>query len=198
MNPLSSIGKFITRPLLSILLTVFIIVNFTFNGFTVTFPVYVIDKFSIDPLNIGGLLFVSGIVIVIVQGGFIGKLAKIYGDKKILMSGTIILAVGLVLFALVNSFWVLYPVLAVISLGVGLITPTLNSQISKIVLPQEIGEVFGVSTALNSLTTIIGPLIAGLLFDRIYPTAPYLAGSILLLFALILLQRYKPVLATKI
>jgi DHA1 family tetracycline resistance protein-like MFS transporter len=198
LNPVASIGKFITRPMLGMLLTVFIIVNFTFNGFTVTFPVFVIDKFSIDPLNIGGLLFVSGIVISVVQGGFIGKLAKRYGDKKVLMSGTIILAVGLVLFAMANSYLALYPVLAVISLGVGLITPTLNSQISKIVLPKEIGEVFGVTTALNSLTTIIGPLIAGLLFDRIYPTAPYLAGSILLLIALIILQRYKPVLATKI
>ncbi len=43
LNPLASIGKYITRSMLGILLIVFIIVNFTFNGFTITFPVYAIS-----------------------------------------------------------------------------------------------------------------------------------------------------------
>lgn len=197
LNPLASIGKFITRSMLGILLIVFIIVNFTFNGFTITFPVFAINEFNIDPLNIGGLLFVSGIVISIVQGGLIGKLAQKFGDKKLLMSGILILAFGLVLFSLANSFWMLYPILGVISLGVGLITPTLNSQISKMVLPSEIGEVFGVSTSLNSLMTVLGPLAAGLLYDNIQPNAPYLAGTILLIIAFILIMRFKPAMPTK-
>ena len=197
LNPLASIGKFITRSMLGILLIVFIIVNFTFNGFTITFPVFAINEFNIDPLNIGGLLFVSGIVISIVQGGLIGKLAQKFGDKKLLMSGILILALGLVLFSLANSFWMLYPILGVISLGVGLITPTLNSQISKMVLPSEIGEVFGVSTSLNSLMTVLGPLAAGLLYDNIQPNAPYLAGTILLIIAFILIMRFKPPMPTK-
>jgi MFS family permease len=133
-----------------------------------------------------------------VQGGLIGKMARVFGDKNLLISGTTILIAGLLLFSFADNFWLLYPVLAVISLGVGLITPTLNSQISKIVLPHEIGEVFGVSTALSSLTTIFGPLIAGILFDWVQPNAPYLGGAVLLLIVLFLLIRYKPVLATKI
>lgn len=198
LNPLASIGKFLTRSMLGILLAVFIIVNFTFNGFTITFPVFVIDKFSIDPLNIGGLLLVSGIVISVVQGGFIGKLAQKFGDKKLLMAGTLILAGGLVLFSFANSFLMLYPILGLISLGVGLITPTLNSQISKMVLPGEIGEVFGVSTSLNSLMTILGPLAAGVLYDSIEPNAPYLIGALLLILAWIMVMKFREPMATKI
>lgn len=198
LNPLASIGKFITRSMLGILLIVFIIVNFVFNGFTITFPVFTISEFNIDPLNIGGLLFVSGIVIAVVQGGLIGKLASRFGDKNLLMSGIILLALGFVLFSFANSFWMLYPILGLISLGVGLITPTLNSQISKIVLPQEIGEVFGVSTSLNSLMTVIGPLAAGLLYDNIQPNAPYLGGVILLIIAFILIMRFKAPQTTKV
>ena len=198
LNPTVSIGKFISRSMLGMLLIVFLIVNFTFNGFTVTFPVFIINKFNIDPLNIGGLLFVSGIVIAIIQGGLIGKLYKIFGDKNLLIMGTIILITCLLLFSIANAFWILYPILAIISLGVGLITPSINSQLSKMVLPQEIGEVFGVSTSLNSLTTIFGPLIAGFLYDSVQPAAPYLVGSFLLLVALGLLIKFKPVLATKI
>ena len=36
LNPLTSIGKFITRPLLGIFILVFLIYNFTFSGFTIT------------------------------------------------------------------------------------------------------------------------------------------------------------------
>lgn len=66
------------------------------------------------------------------------------------------------------------------------------------VIPQEIGEVFGVITSLNSLTTILGPLVAGFLYDSIQPSAPYLIGSALLLIALVLLIKFKPVLASLI
>jgi MFS transporter, DHA1 family, tetracycline resistance protein len=189
LNPFSSIKNFITRPVLGIFLTVFVIVNFTFSGFTITLPVFVINKFGIDPLNIAGLLFVSGVVSSIVQGGLIGKLDRRFGDKKLLMTGILVLALGLILFLMVQIFWVLYIVLGIISLGIGLITPTLNSLISKLVLPSELGELFGVNTSLNSLMTILGPLSAGLFYDYIRPTAPYWIGALLLIIALILIIR---------
>ena len=83
-------------------------------------------------------------------------------------------------------------------MGIGLITPTLNSLISKMVLPSELGEVFGVNTSLNSLMTIIGPLTAGLIYDYINPTAPYWLGAILLMIAFVLMIRIKAPMATRI
>jgi MFS family permease len=74
----------------------------------------------------------------------------------------------------------------------------LNSLISKMVLPSELGEVFGVNTSLNSLMTIIGPLTAGIFYDYIRPYAPYLLGAILLFVALLMIIRLKEPQATKI
>ena len=198
LNPVASIGKFITRPIIGIFLAVFILVNFTFSGFTITLPVYVINKFAIDPLNIGGLLFVAGVVSSVVQGGLIGKLSKKFGDKNLLITGILFLTTGLILFLFTQIFWLLYIILGIISMGIGLITPTLNSLISKMVLPSELGEVFGVNTSLNSLMTIIGPLAAGLIYDYINPTAPYWLGAILLMIAFVLMIRIKAPMATRI
>ena len=198
LNPVASIGKFITRPIIGIFLAVFILVNFTFSGFTITLPVYVINKFAIDPLNIGGLLFVAGVVSSVVQGGLIGKLSKKFGDKNLLITGILFLTTGLILFLFTQIFWLLYIILGIISMGIGLITPTLNSLISKMVLPFELGEVFGVNTSLNSLMTIIGPLTAGLVYDYINPTAPYWLGAILLMIAFVLMIRIKAPMATRI
>lgn len=63
-----------------------------------------------------------------------------------------------VLISIVKIFWIFYPILAFISLGMGLILSTLNSIISKIVFLYEIGEIFGVTESLMSLVTVLGPL----------------------------------------
>ena len=104
LNPLSSIGKFITKPILGIFLMVFIIYNFTFSGFTISLPIFLIHKFNIDPLNVAGILFVSGIVSSIVQGGLIGRLDIKFGDKNLLMMGLIIFSIGLIFFFMVPIF----------------------------------------------------------------------------------------------
>ena len=191
LNPLSSIGKFITQPILGIFLIVFIIYNFTFSGFTISLPIFLIHKFNIDPLNVAGILFVSGIVSSIVQGGLIGRLDIRFGDKKLLMAGLIIFSIGLIFFFIAPIFWVIYPIIGFISLGLGLTTPTLNSIISKIVSKNQIGEIFGVNTSLNSLMSVFGPLWAGLVYDYIRPSAPYWMGAILLLIAFILVVKTK-------
>jgi DHA1 family tetracycline resistance protein-like MFS transporter len=191
LNPLSSIRKFITRPLLGILIIVFLIYNFIFSGFTISLPIFLINKFSIDPLNVAGILFVSGIVSSLVQGGLIGRLDIRFGDKKLLMAGLIIFSTGLILFFMATMFWMIYPIIGLISVGLGFTTPTLNSIISKTVSPKEIGEIFGVNTSLNSLMTILGPLWAGLVYDYIRPSAHYWMGSILLIIAFILIVRIK-------
>jgi MFS transporter, DHA1 family, tetracycline resistance protein len=191
LNPLASIGKFITKPILGIFLLVFIIFNFTFSGFTISLPIFLIHKFNIDPLNVAGILFVSGVVSSIVQGGLIGRLDIRFGDKKLLMMGLIIFSIGLIFFFIVPNFWMIYPIIGFISFGLGLTTPTLTSIISKIVSKNEIGEVFGVNTSLNSLMSVFGPLWAGLVYDYIRPSAPYWMGAILLLIAFILVVKNK-------
>ena len=191
LNPLASIGKFITKPILGIFLLVFIIFNFTFSGFTISLPIFLIHKFNIDPLNVAGILFVSGVVSSIVQGGLIGRLDIRFGDKKLLMMGLIIFSIGLIFFFMAPSFWMIYPIIGFISFGLGLTTPTLSSIISKIVSKNQIGEVFGVNTSLNSLMSVFGPLWAGLVYDYIRPSAPYWMGAILLLIAFILVVKTK-------
>jgi len=191
LNPLSSIGKFITKPILGIFLLVFIIFNFTFSGFTISLPIFLIHKFNINALNVAGILFVSGVVSSIVQGGLIGRLDIRFGDKKLLMVGLVIFSIGLIFFFMAPSFWMIYPIIGFISFGLGLTTPTLSSIISKIVSKNQIGEVFGVTTSLNSLMSIFGPLWAGLVYDYIRPSAPYWMGAILLLIAFILVVKTK-------
>jgi DHA1 family tetracycline resistance protein-like MFS transporter len=71
------------------------------------------------------------------------------------------------------------------SIGGGLLQPSLNSLITKRVRPDEIGGMLGMSAAFLSAANAVAPLLGGALFQWLGPSAPFLAGG--LLMALLLL-----------
>ena len=75
--------------------------------------------------------------------------------------------------------WMVLAVLP-ISVGAALIRPALNSLITKRVGSDEYGSALGVSSALVSAANAAAPLLAGLLFQTLNPTAPFFIGAILM------------------
>jgi MFS transporter, DHA1 family, tetracycline resistance protein len=71
------------------------------------------------------------------------------------------------------------------SIGGGLLQPSLNSLITKRVRPDEIGGMLGLSASALSAANVVAPLLGGALFQWLGPSAPFLAGG--LLMALLLL-----------
>lgn len=71
------------------------------------------------------------------------------------------------------------------SIGAGLLQPSLNSLITKRVRPDEIGGMLGLSASALSAANVVAPLLGGALFQWLGPSAPFLAGG--LLMALLLL-----------
>ncbi len=143
INPLKSMGKMLKIPSLGILLIVYCIANFAFNAFNINAPVYLIYKYNAVPLEVAILLFIVGITMAIVQGGLIGKLTQKFGDKKLVLAGLLIQATGFLLFTLSPSFWFIYLVGAIISVGAALRMPTMYSLLSKSVPASKQGEIFG-------------------------------------------------------
>lgn len=75
--------------------------------------------------------------------------------------------------------WVLAAIVP-ISIGSGLIRPSLNSLMTKRVGHNEYGAVLGVSASFVSAANAVAPLIAGLLFQSVDPAAPFLLGGLLM------------------
>lgn len=191
INPFRSIGRMLTRPVIGVLLIVSSIVEFVFDGANVNIPVYLIYKFNISPLEMGVLSSIMGIILVIIQGGLIGKLSEKFRDKTLILMGLLIMATGFALFTLVPSLLWIICVSAIFIIGLGIILPIISAQLSKNTSPNEQGTVFGVNSSLLGLMAALGPLWAGLAYDAFMPTAPYWIGVILLLIAFILMVRLK-------
>ena len=181
----------LTRPVIGTLLIISAIVELVFDGGTVNIPVYLIYRFNISPLELGLIMASIGIVLVIIQGGLIGKLSEKFSDKTLILMGLLIMATGFALFTLATSLWLIYALGAIIAIGLGIFLPVLSAQLSKNVSGSEQGAVFGVSSSLLALMAALGPLWAGLAYDAVMPSAPYWIAVILLVFAFVLMVRLK-------
>jgi MFS transporter, DHA1 family, tetracycline resistance protein len=75
--------------------------------------------------------------------------------------------------------WLLLAIIP-ISIGAGLIRPSINSLITQNVEEQEYGQALGVSSSLVSAANASAPLIGGLIFQTYGATAPFIIGGVLM------------------
>jgi MFS transporter, DHA1 family, tetracycline resistance protein len=125
-----------------------------------------------------------GLIIVIVQGGLIGRLTKKAGEWPLAILGPVLVAIGMGFY--VGLAW--WPSLLVLGLagalnatGRSLQGPTLSSLLSKFSDPKEQGVVFGMYHGLSSLARVAGPIIAGLTYPLWRNTGPFSTSGVIVL-----------------
>jgi DHA1 family tetracycline resistance protein-like MFS transporter len=143
------------------------------------------DSFNFGPAQVGWFFAFIGVIIAIVQGGLIGRLTKLTGEWPLAIAGPILVAVAMGCFA--RTGWT--PILALLlaggaanAIGRSLQQPTLSSLVSKFSDPREQGIVFGLFHSLSSLARVIGPVVAGLVYET-HPTGPFVVAGVVVLAA---------------
>ena len=134
------------------------------------------------------VLILVGVVATVVQGALIGPLNRRFGERRLVQVGLVFAGAGMVgvpLAGMLGLYWVMLPASALLAVGSGLYTPSLNASLSKAVSASEQGGVLGVGQALGSGGRVLGPLIAGPLFE-ITPEAPFLVAGVGLFLAVTL------------
>jgi DHA1 family tetracycline resistance protein-like MFS transporter len=113
-----------------------------------------------------------------VQGGLIRLIMPRLGERRALVLGLSVNIAGYVALALATRGWMMYAICIPFALG-GLAGPAIQAILSREVGPSEQGELQGSLSSLQSLTAILGPLLATGLFARFAaPTAsPRVPGA---------------------
>ena len=131
----------------------------------------------------GYLFGVIGLVVVLIQGGMIGRLTKQYGETALAIVGPLIIAIGMVLIAVpVHWAWDWTGFLAggvCLAIGSSLYTPAMQSMISRHCGTEEQGEILGANQGMASLARATGPILAGILFEYVMPASPYYVSAVL-------------------
>jgi MFS transporter, DHA1 family, tetracycline resistance protein len=183
---LKAIWNVLGRPVLSRLILIFFLVILAFAGMESTFALWAIEQFSWGPGQVGYVFAYVGVLSAILQGGLIGRLARRFGEERLLLCGLALIGTGLLAMLFAHSIPRLAFAVSALALGMGLTQPSLNSLISRRAGREEQGEVLGVSQSVGSLSRVLGPAAAGFLFAQFGRNAAFFWGAVLVFAALLL------------
>jgi DHA1 family tetracycline resistance protein-like MFS transporter len=178
LNPVASLGRSLAHTVLRVPLVAMFVANCAFAGFQTNFAIHVGEDFGFGPGELGSLFFGLGLTSIVVQGLVLRRLSRRFADHAILVLGLVVSSCGYVLVGGVPTAGLLWPGLVVLSAGRALWRAPLSSLISKLVDPREQGRTNGASQAMASLGSIVGPIAAGLGYERLSPSAPYVVAAV--------------------
>jgi MFS transporter, DHA1 family, tetracycline resistance protein len=181
LNPLAPLNwLWSNKPLLPYM-TVFTVFGLIAAVPGTIWVLYGADRFGWDPVAIGTSLSLFGVCMAASQAGLTGLFSRWLGDMGTLMLGVALDAVAYLLMACASDGWMGYAVTPLFALG-GIAQPALQSLLSSQVSADKQGELAGVSTSLQSLAGIIGPVLCTALYfgtRDVWLGTVWVAGTIL-------------------
>ena len=197
MNPLASLRRLGTYPLVAGLAVAFLFATMAQRGLENVWILYTGFRYGWNLLTNGLTLGLVGVMAVLVQGLLIKPIVARIGERRSITLGLTVSTLAFLAYGLASQGWMV-PVIIVCGALAGVALPTIQGLVSGTVLPSEQGKIHAAFTSLTSLTAIFSPLIftAGLFSfftsaaaPVILPGAPFFLGSLLFLVSLGLLVR---------
>ncbi len=114
-----------------------------------------------------------------------GKLSDRIGRRKVIASGWAIYAITYLGFALANRAWMIWVLWAAYGLFYALSEGAAKAMVAELVPEQRRGAAFGLYNAAVGVMALPASFIAGMLWQRVSPAAPFAFGAALSAAALI-------------
>jgi MFS family permease len=158
---------------------------FGFAMLEMALTLMVATRLGFGALQSGRLLAFVGVVLVLIQGGGVGRLSRRFGDPKLFCHGLLALGVGLLAVPLAaqGGLGLLLVALAVVAVGQGLIAPTGSALLSRSADAAHQGEVLGLAQSSSALARVFGPVVAGAAYQQLGDQAPFFLGGVVVLGA---------------
>lgn len=163
-----------TLPGLRLLALATLLVTFSQATLESIFAIWAMDRYHVGPLTVGMTLFVLAIVAVGVQGGLVRRLAPRFGEQRLALAGILCYVAGLAVVAAGAALALVIVGLVFCGLGSGLFSPSGAALASHQARAHNRGAVMGVYQSGTSTARVLAPFIAGPVYMRLGPGAPYL------------------------
>jgi len=149
--------------------------------------------------SIGLLLTWIGVINVVMQTFFVGPLVRRFGEQRLIVYATIARFFAFLGIGLSQSALAIGLAFLPLSAGNAVSQPSLQSIISRFAPPSMRGQLLGIFQSSNSLTLIIGPILAGMLLQiqaanlsaRMVNALPMFAAAALISIAILLSLRVR-------
>ncbi|MBW3556491.1 MAG: MFS transporter [Actinobacteria bacterium] len=159
-----------------------------FSAFEATFALFGERRLGFGLASTGVVFTVIGLSIALVNGLLVQPAVRRFGEARTLRLGLIFNGLGLAVLPAVHSWAVLAPALLLLTIGQGLVTPTLASTVVAKVGEDRRGAALGAQQSAGGLARVVGPVLGGVAFERLGLGAPYLGGVLLVAMAVAVLS----------
>jgi MFS family permease len=174
----NAVWNVLQRPVLSRLVLINFLVILAFAGMQSVFAIWAMPQLGWGPSQVGYVFAYVGAASAILQGGLIGRLARCFGEERLLLCGLALVTAGLLAMPFAHGLPILVAAVTGLALGTGLTQPAINSLISRRAGQEEQGEVMGVAQSVASLARVIGPFVAGFSFASFGRNSPYFLAAL--------------------
>lgn len=165
-----------------------------FAGFEATFALLSQERFNLTEGGVATIFIGIGVLLTIVQGGLVRRVTQRLGVDRTLEIGLLLNGAGLLVLAAAEEWAVLIIALVLLTVGQGLVSPSLSLSVTRRVPEHQRGEALGFQQGVSAIARVGGPALAGAMFEHVAIPSPYLVGAGLcaIAFVVVLGQR-KPV-----
>jgi DHA1 family multidrug resistance protein-like MFS transporter len=175
---LAKIARSVTMPYF-IPLVITLVMSFGLLAYESVVGLYLDNQFNSTAKDIAFMITATGVVSVIVQLFVVDRIVRRFGEVVILLAFIAVAAFGFLLSLFASSYAMFFSVSLIIFLATSILRPVLNTLISKMA-DGEVGFAMGMNNAYMSVGNILGPLLAGALYD-INIVFPFILGLVMLM-----------------
>jgi MFS transporter, DHA1 family, tetracycline resistance protein len=145
------------------------------------FGYFMMDRFDYGMREYGFVLVGMAVLMGGIQGGGMKALSARFGERALVVGGSVVLALGLGTVASAPTVAILLVPLALCAVGRAILQPALMSLASTAAAADQRGAVMGAFQASASLARVVGPLAGGALYDWSL-AAPFVLAAVLAAF----------------
>lgn len=175
-----------------LLLLVYFLAIMSYSAMTSVLALFAERAHAMTALDMGIVFATAGGTTVVVRGLIVGWLARRFGERWIVRAGTLVLAATLLAIPLLPDRSLMFAIVPFWALATGLTFPSLASLVSRETDTESQGAMLGGQQVVGGIGRVLGPVWAGVLFERLGIGSPFLVGAALVTASALLATRIPP------
>jgi len=160
-TPKQSVLAMLRETRTTLLVTQYTVHNTCVSSVGYLFPLWVGDLLDWSAREVGMVFGAQGLVMVALQAGLIGPIARRFGELRFLRAGITVMLLGFLVAVFADQATWMVATFFITITGATVCTPLLNTITSHRAPPRIRGRMMGTTASAASWGRVFGPLIAG-------------------------------------
>lgn len=187
LNPFAPITKaFRDKPLHSRYLAFFLL-GLAFSSMQSIFALFMAKRYGFDAKTVGMIFTLMGVIMVFNQGYLLKRFWLKFFPESFLETWLFLIKAASFILLAIPTLPTFFAGVILMTFTQAIIRVVLTSRASNMAGPQRRGEVLGIMASIISISTILGPLGAGFLFE-LSDAYPFLASAVILMIAFFIMK----------